>query len=102
MMTYLILALAAWRISSLLTNEFGPRKILERFRFWLGVRYDGNLTRYGENELAELFTCIWCLSAWVGMGITLLFWIAPGVTTWLAMPFALSAAVILVDKVTNR
>lgn len=102
MISYLILALATWRISSLLVNEFGPYKILERLRFWLGVRYDEDLNRHGNNEFAELFTCIWCLSVWVGLAMTMAFWLLPNLTTWLAMPFAFSAVAILIDKAVNR
>lgn len=101
-MTYLILALATWRISSLLVGEMGPGNVFEKMRYWLGVRYDADKNRHGSNMVAEVFTCVWCLSIWVGVIIAVAFLLIPNTTTWLAMPFALSAAAIVVDKVANN
>lgn len=102
MLTYLILMLATWRITSLLVSEMGPGNILEKLRYWLGVRYDESLHRYGQNVVAEAFTCVWCLSVWVGLALTVAFWLWPVVIGWVAMPFALSAAAIVIDKLANR
>lgn len=101
-MTYLILALATWRISSLLVGERGPGDIFEKMRRWLGVYYDADNQGHGSNMVAEAFTCVWCLSIWVGVIITVSFLLIPNITTWLAMPLALSAAAIVVDKVANH
>lgn len=101
MISYLILSLATWRITSLLVTEFGPGDIFERLRYRLGVRYDVSGHRTGNNLIAEAFTCLWCLSVWVGVALATLFLLWPGVT-WLAMPFAFSAAAILIDKAVNH
>lgn len=101
MISYLILSLATWRITSLLVTEFGPGNIFERLRYRLGVRYDVGGLRIGNNIVAEAFTCLWCLSLWVGIVLTILFWLWPGIT-WLAMPFAFSTIAILIDKAANH
>jgi hypothetical protein len=87
-LVFIILLMATWRISSLLTdpnNEEGPFGILARFR-----------------DAARRFTnaveCPWCMSIWVGLGFTFLYWYLPGVIFWVALPFALSAGAIAWDK----
>jgi hypothetical protein len=97
--TFLILSLAVWRISSLLTNpaEHGPYDILDRFREWLGVKYEGE-TGYAFNELGEVLLCLWCTSIWIGIIITILWLIVPVYTTCLCLPLALSAIAILFEE----
>ena len=86
-MDYLVLALATWRISSLLVNEDGPYKLCKSVREWLQRIIS-----------AELFSCLWCASIWTATALTIAYWYAPGLTTWLALPFALSTLAIAVDK----
>lgn len=101
-MTYLILALATWRISSLLVNEDGPADIFVHLRALAGVRYDGEtFQQSASNVVAEAFTCIWCTSVWVGLILMIAFTFAPQPTLWTATALALSAGVILIDKVTG-
>ncbi len=97
-MAYLILALATWRITSLLVNEYGPFNLLERMRYWLGVRYDEDLRRIGTNVVAEAFTCVWCLSVWVGLVLSVALYAMPVLSVWLLLPFALSAGAIVIDR----
>lgn len=101
MLDFLILALAAWRVTSLLVEEDGPFYILERLRFKLGMRYDENSRRVATNEIARGFECVWCLSVWVGGLMAVLYWIAPRAALMLAFPFALSAAAIMVEEFVN-
>lgn len=97
-MAYLILALATWRITSLLVNEYGPFNLLERLRYRLGVRYDESLQRIGTNVVAEAFTCMWCLSVWVGMVLSIALYAMPVLSVWLFLPFALSAGAIVIER----
>lgn len=97
-MTYLILALATWRISSLLVNEDGPWSMFTRLRAAVGVRYDEDLQRQADNVVAGAFTCIWCMSVWAGLGWSMVLLMWPQVTVWLALPLALSAAAIGADR----
>jgi hypothetical protein len=89
-MDYLIKALATWRLVKLLMEEDGPYDCLRWFRHQAGVRYEGAIS-YGTNELSEALTCKYCLSVWVGLALVF-------VPVKAAMPFALSAAALLVDK----
>jgi len=81
----IILALATWRISSLITDEGGPFQIFERWRNF-ATNYTG------------LFDCIWCFSVWMGTLITIAYFIWPYYTFWLSVPFALSAIAIALEK----
>lgn len=73
----LLFLLSVWGAAWLLVYGAGPAAMLARFRNWVGVRYDEQGNRYGENWVAELFNCPVCLSLWIAplMLIALLvFW----------------------------
>ncbi len=81
-----VAALATWRLSSLLLYEDGP---LDAF-LWLRSIVAG-----GPVPFRILFGCVYCLSVWVGLACAVLM-VTDG---WVVLlPFALSAAAILVDK----
>jgi hypothetical protein len=102
MLVYLVLALATWRISSLLVNEDGPWFAFARLRARVGVRYsDETFQRYATNQIAGAFICVWCMSVWVGLSWALAWELWPEPTTWVAWPLALSAGSILVEKVVK-
>lgn len=82
LLTLILLIMATWRISSLLTNEDGPFDILVFFR-----AHGGNV-----------FECLFCVSVWIGILIAGLYWYSPGLATLLCLPFALSAGAIAWDK----
>ena len=84
-MTYLILALATWRFSAMLSYEEGPWQIFERIR----ARYQW-----------EIFECVWCLSIWVAVALWIIYNFWPGVVIVL-VPFALSAGAIIVEKING-
>ena len=94
-----ILALAVWRISSFLVDENGPTNFMADFRYWIGVRHD-DLTGlwYGETTIAELLTCVWCTSFWVGLLVSLAYLLSPEITVWISLPLALSAVACLIDE----
>lgn len=101
-MDILILALAVWRASSLLANEDGPYNIFERARMRLGARYlEDGVTRHGTNELSKGVICVWCNSVWIGAIAALAYYLAPTLTTWLALPLALSAIAIVTESAVN-
>ena len=85
-MDYIILAFATWRLSSFVVNEYGPFEILAiiRAKQWSGA-----------------FECIWCLSVWIGIFLTIFYWYTPSLIVLLCLPFALSTVAILVDKFTD-
>jgi len=94
---FLVLALATWRISSLVSEEDGPWAVLAKLRHVLGVRYDEHNWPYGENEIAETLICMWCVTPWIGLIWALFYLLVPDVAFYVAMPFALSAAAILIN-----
>lgn len=88
-------ALATWRLSHLFLYENGPFGLLRTLRECLGVTYDelGHVVSYRW----EITTCIWCLSVWVGLIVTFVFWLSLA-SFWFLLPFALSAASCLLGK----
>jgi hypothetical protein len=97
----LLLAFANWRIAHLLASqEAGPYNILHRLRHFVGVRHSGNDV-HGTNEFAQLFTCVWCMSLWTGLLLTLLLYFYPKLTKQMIMPFALSGMAILLEEKIN-
>lgn len=70
-MNDIVLALVVWRLSHLLVHEPAPFDLLSRFRHIIGVRHNDIGQPLGTNELAKLFTCVWCLSMWIGWGVAL-------------------------------
>lgn len=101
MLTFLILALATWRLSSLLTDEAGPLDVFVHLRRLVGVRYNDAGEAYGSNGLARGVTCVWCVSVWVGAAWAVVYYVAPGLAFYLALPFALSAGAILINEVLH-
>jgi hypothetical protein len=65
--------LITWRISTLLINEDCPFGICSKFRDKLGITWDKFGDKIANNQLAVLFTCIYCLSIWVGLGVAFTF-----------------------------
>jgi len=96
-----ILALATWRLSSLAAQEDGPYRLFARLRKAAGVRYDEHSIPAGGNEFARMILCPWCSSIWFGAALAGTYLLWPAVV-WLALPFALSAAAILVHEHISR
>lgn len=88
LITITLAALAVWRISYMLVNEDGPAKVFERFRVWVAPR---------SEFLSSLFDCIYCMSIWVGIAMTILYAINPSVLFYVSLPFIFSAVSIFID-----
>jgi len=97
----LILILATYRIAHLLAEEAGPWDVFGWLREKAGVGFDDAGNLYGSNELARGLMCVWCNSVWVGLVLATGYWLIPGVTFWLALPFALSGGAVLVNEVVD-
>ncbi len=92
-----ILALATWRLTSLLSNEDGPGEVFAKIRSKLGVRYDQQSKPYGTNLVSQALSCVWCASWWIGLFWTALYLVwQPSV--YLALPLALSAGAIIIEE----
>lgn len=83
--TFLVLSLAVWRVSSLVTKEDGP------FEIFADIRAKGG----------ELLNCLWCFSIWGGLVVFVAYAFWPVVVFWACLPLALSAAAIVVDRWCN-
>jgi hypothetical protein len=65
----------------------------------LPVTYRAELPSYLQPTLlARGVTCLWCVSFWVGIVWGVLYWIAPELTVMGSLPFALSAAAIVLKR----
>lgn len=94
----LILGFATWRVSSLLVSEEGPFSVLAKFRFIIGVRYDELSRPIGTNVIADLFTCVWCASVWIGLFFAVIWYINNDIAIIIALPFAISSLAIIIDS----
>ena len=82
----LILALATFRISRLLTVDV----IFENLREWIWKK------KPPHTKIGYLFTCNWCMSIWVASLLTVCYTMITTVTIIIAIPFALSAVAGLI------
>ena len=97
---FLIVALAVWRVSSLLVNEDGPFDIFAKIRYWVGVRFNQLSEPYGINVISKGLTCVWCTSVWIS-GVGAIF-ISANILEYIVLVMALSAAAIVIECIVNR
>jgi hypothetical protein len=100
---FLILALATWRLGSLVQYERGPKAIFTKLRERFGITHgdDGTPIAWPNTEIAKLLECVWCGSVWVGLGMVGLYSWSPRLAVCLAFPFALSAVSIGLGVMIN-
>ncbi len=94
----LVLGLICWRVSSLLVREDGPYDILAKFRRYIGVYFDEFSRPQGRNVIAKAFTCVWCLSVWMGLGLAWASEYSTNVLKYIGVALALSALAIIIDE----
>jgi len=97
-MNYLILALAAWRLTSLFVNEDGPFEVFAKLRKILGVAYTPEGEPYGLNWFAKGLACFRCASVWVSFVIVLTYCFWESIVI-VILPFAISAVAIAVEEI---
>lgn len=86
-LTFVLVSVAVYRLSVMLTQEYGPFDIFDNLR--------RRFTRGGM--LAKLFACPFCMSVWIALaGTPFLPWYGIGwfFVTW----FALSGVAVLLVK----
>lgn len=103
LLEFLVYALATWRLSSLFVSERGPFDVFQRIREAVGIEHDedGKISVTPETLLAGILGCVWCLSVWVGFALTISVYYVPLVSFWLMLPFALSGAAIVIERVVR-
>lgn len=105
--SFVIIALATWRISSMLVDEDGPFDVFGRIRRSVGIKTHLEETEVPkqwkvvkdtpDNFFAEVLSCMWCCSLYVGAFWALLLFLLPP-SLWFAIPFALSTCAIFMEK----
>jgi len=81
--TFIVLALATFRLTRLITTDV----ITEFIRTWVWKRFPLS------TKTGYLFTCDWCMSIWFASLVTISYTIVPTATLFVALPLALSAVV---------
>ncbi len=99
-MDFAILALATFRISSLIADEDGPFGLFEWARSLVGVLRDEQGQPYGTNNFAAGVVCQWCNSVWTGVAVTVFYMNFKERTRWIAFPFALSTVALVIAEIT--
>lgn len=96
----LLVGLAAWRVSALLSYERGPFGVFEWFRSLVApeadedgavVAYDPLI--YARVELETALACPWCLSPWTAGAFWLLWELSPVAVAVLA-----AAAIVVISE----
>lgn len=96
-----ILVLGAYRLWMLLAKD----AITERFRVrFLGYDDTGNRNRWPNphKTIAEMVHCPWCLGWWISLASGFAYREWPRGTTWVLLPFAVSASVALISVCFDR
>lgn len=95
-----ILALATWRMASLLTYERGPLHVFESLRAFTGIRHNdrGRPEVIPDGFWPELLSCVWCISPYIGLVLAMLYYWGGSVVVWVCLPLALSSAAIIVNR----
>ncbi len=100
---YIILTLATWRVTRLMTHDSITRFVREQFMdiVKVGRGYRLEKPKTGPRRLlAELFSCPWCASIWAGTCVLFVYLLTPYAVFPLAI-LALSAAVSFIQVLTN-
>jgi len=107
--TFVLYALAVWRLTMLLVYETGPGGLFARLRALAGVQTVQTITAQGQqvaqvatNWLGAALLCFKCTSVWCALFFCLGHLLWPHGMPWLASPLALSAAAILLTNVERR
>lgn len=108
----IIIALAVWRVSSIIAYEEFAFGLATKFRKFLGVRSVYDIDEEGNRILVELeshqqetmlargVTCIYCVSFWVAIALTGLLYIIPDIIFIYNM-IAVGTLAIAVNKIIN-
>lgn len=97
MLQFLILSLVTWRICILIQQDTLPFRLGDKFRYLIGYRYDEHSQLVPTTELSRMVSCIYCLSIWITLPISVLYYGEQFLIYWLA----LSASAIGWDKWIN-
>lgn len=89
-----VIALAAWRVASLLVTEDGPLEVFAGIRALAGIPRPGDMSVREVPVLAGILSCVWCCSVWTAAGA----WACwEYLAHWPIYGLALSAGAIIVE-----
>lgn len=103
--TLLLYGMTVWRITKMITEEAGPFKMFTHFRRIVAkIEHDdqGLPTFYPDTMIADLLSCVWCSSVWVGMGLLAVQLLLPHYFIPLCLPFFGSTIAIIIDGRISR
>jgi hypothetical protein len=100
--TLIILSFATYRLGNLLSWEPGPYGILDRLRYFLGVRYDELNKPYAKTEIGRMALCVLCNTVWIALVVVILYYIIGTVFTMVCLPFAISGAAIAINEIVSK
>lgn len=83
--TFVLAALATWRLTHLVASEDGPGDIIATLRQWLG-----------DSFIGKLMDCFFCVSLWIAAPIACL--LTNKWTEWPMLLLAISGAACLLEK----
>ena len=95
----MLLGMACWRLTSLISQEDGPFKVFRKLRELVGITHynDGKVCEVPDKFWCELLSCPWCLSVWVAGGLTVAYIFLPQVAIYFALWLSLSTVTIMVN-----
>lgn len=91
-LTFIILALAAYRLTHVITTD----AIADGFREWVWSKYPP------ETKIGYLITCNWCTGFWVSVFFVVGASVLPQMTFVVSLVLAISAAIGLLSASIER
>ena len=93
-LVFIITSLAVWRLSHGLVKENGPLMLFARLRARLAAR------QKRSGGFFDLFSCVYCISVWIGLGASL--FVAHGFFSWIGHAFAFSGVSMLLESFFSK
>lgn len=92
----ILIGLAAWRLTALLSYERGPFSVFINLRTWLGFHHgeDGEPDEWESGILRDVISCPWCL----GLSMAAVAYGLWQVTPLIVIVLAAASVVIAVEK----
>ena len=93
--SFMVLSLASWRLTVLLTIDDGPLGVFRRFR---GLVH--RLDPLSLDGPAELIDCPYCTGVWVSAAVVVAWGLWPVATSVIAFPLAMAGVVSCIQSRT--
>lgn len=95
-----IIGLAAWRLTALISYERGPLDVFLHLRALLGFEHNdnGEPVSWPNNILAQAIACAWCTGVYVSVGVWGLWQISESAV----MVLAAMAVLVAVERFNHR